>query len=96
MKRKAIDFTADYEINIVQSVANPGKFWSQIQQTGSGMGVWLQTDVSDTRADALCKAEYELDRRAEAWLEEGEPEDDGAGISEDEHSDRNGIPRSSR
>ena len=71
-KRKALDFTADYEIHVLQSSANRGKFWSQIVHGESLKPAlaWEQADLSETRADAVVKAEYELDRMTERWLDE--------------------------
>lgn len=71
-KRKALDFTTLYTIEIMQSVANRGKFWSQIvyAETLKPEVVWEQVDLSETRADALTKAEDELDRMTQKWLDE--------------------------
>jgi hypothetical protein len=71
-KRKALDFTALYEIHVMQSLANRGQFWSQIvyAETLKPEIVWEQVDLSATRGDALTKAEDELDRMTERWLEE--------------------------
>ncbi len=72
VKRKALDFTALYEIHVMQSFANRGKFWAQIvyAETLKPEVVWEQADLSETRADAMTKAEDELDRMTERWLEE--------------------------
>jgi hypothetical protein len=71
-KRKSIDFTGCHTIEIMQSFANKGQFWSQIVYSESTKPtvVWEQPDLSETRADALTKAEDELDRLTERWLEE--------------------------
>jgi len=71
-KRKALDFTTLYEIHIMQSLANRGHFWSQIvyAETLKPEVVWEQVDLSESRADALSKAEDELDRMTERWLDE--------------------------
>lgn len=49
-KRKALDFTADYEIHVLQSSANRGKFWSQIVHGESLKPAlaWEQADLSES------------------------------------------------
>lgn len=71
-KRKALDFTSQYEIHIIQSSANRGKFWSQIiySEREKPTMEWEQPDLSESREAALAKAEDELDRRTDAWMDE--------------------------
>lgn len=71
-KRKALDFTALYEIHVMQSLANRGKYWSQIvyAETLKPKVVWEQVDLSESRSGALSRAEDELDRMTERWLDE--------------------------
>jgi hypothetical protein len=88
-RRKSIDFTINHEIHIYQGYN--GKYWSKIIEESTGNPVW-ELKESTTYDDAATLAKYRLDALAEAWVEEGEPEDDGAGISEQEHCQRNGVP----
>lgn len=76
MRRRAIDFTSYYEIVILQSAANPGKFWSQIvHEARRDRDEWEQIGLSDSRAEALAAAESAMDKMAEAFLSQGEPDE---------------------
>jgi hypothetical protein len=93
MKRRAIDFTTQHVIEVWQS-ENSGRYWSQICQ-GRDVAIWTMCDNTDSRSEAFDLACNRLDALAEQYVSEGEPEDDGSGLSEDQHADRNGVPRRS-
>lgn len=93
--RRAIDFTSDHIIQVYQG--SDGRYWSKIIKEGilTTAEVWEQVDTTDSRSEAFDLACNRMDALAEQYVSEGEPEDDGSGISEDEHADRNGVPRRS-
>jgi len=90
-KRRAIDFTCNCSIEVCQSLAT-GRYWAQINDE-QGLAWQMQGDT-DCRSEAFDLACNRLDALAEAYVSEGEqePEDDGAGISEQQHCQRNGVP----
>ena len=91
MKRRALDFTSNYRIEVVQSSAS-GKYWSQLADESTNKVLWMMEGLTDSRSEAFDLACNRLDALAEQYVSEGEPEDDGAGISEQEHCQRNGVP----
>ncbi len=92
MKRKSTDFTIEIAIEVHEGTG--GKYWSQLVNTGTineKLIVWQMKEMTDSRSEAFDLACNRLDAMTEKWLEEGETEDDGSGISEEEHAKRNGV-----
>lgn len=71
MKRKAIHFTSNHTIEVLQAAT--GKYFSQIAYLGNKV-IWYMEGTTDDRSEAFDLACNRLDALAEAYVSEGEQE----------------------
>lgn len=87
--RRAIDFTSNHTICLFQGES--GRYWSSIHDSETDKPVWSMNGTTSDRSEAFDLACNRMDALAEAYISEGEPEDDGSGIDQQEHAKRNGV-----